>query len=63
VEHLFICPRKRAQMKIDHNRNTGVTLELFKTLVRLGVVDSIVNPAEWTKWYGVVRRFGRKYGQ
>ena len=53
---------KLSEILKQDGKTTGVTLELFKTLVRLGVVDSIVNPAEWTKWYGVVRRFGRKYG-
>ena len=53
---------KFSEILKNDRETTGVTLEIFKTLVRLGVVDSIVNPVEWAKWYGVVRRFGRKYG-
>lgn len=53
---------KLSEILKQDGKTTGVTLELFKTLVRLKIVDSIVNPVEWAKWYGVVRRFGRKYG-
>jgi hypothetical protein len=40
---------------------TSITLDLFKTLERLKVVDNIVNPAQWTLWYAKVKVFVRKY--
>ena len=40
---------------------TGITLDVFKVLVKLRVVDPIINPAEWTKWYGAIKEFVRKY--
>lgn len=36
-------------------------MELFKTLVRFGIVGGIVHPGEWTIWYGEVKRFAYKY--
>ena len=36
-------------------------LELFRTLVRLKVVDPIHNPSEWANWYGTVKVFASKY--
>ena len=50
-------------MWLDKNKSTSIALDVFKTMVRLRIVDPIVNPAEWTKWYGVVKRFARKFGR
>ena len=53
---------KLSEILKNDRETTGATLNIFKTLVKLRVVESIVNPVEWATWYGVVRRFGRKYG-
>jgi hypothetical protein len=47
--------------RINKNSGVSITLDVFKTLVKLKVVDPIVNPAKWTRWFGVVKEFVRKY--
>lgn len=36
-------------------------MELFKTLVKLRIVDPIHHPGEWAKWYGELKVFASKY--
>lgn len=43
--------------------STKRALDIFKTLVRLRVVDHIVHPYEWTVWYYGVKEFVGKYGK
>ena len=45
----------------DKSAGTSTILDLFKTLERLKVVDNIVSPIEWTRWYTKVKVFVRKY--
>lgn len=48
-------------MYMNKHKGSKVTLDIFKTLVKLKIVDN-VDIDEWTKWYITVKMFVRKYG-
>lgn len=46
---------------LHENKGVDRTKALFKTLVRLKIVDPIYNPIKWNTWYATLRRFVDKY--
>ena len=47
---------------LNKGTGTNVTLSFFKTLERFKIVNNIVNPIEWTKWYAQVKEFAMNHG-
>lgn len=46
---------------MNKSEHLVATTGLFKTLVRLRIVDPIEDHLEWSLWYGAVIRFTRDY--